>query len=100
LGMVLRLLRPRLLSALATGRSARARHGTDADHARRFVPLPRLLLQPVPSGREIVEHTGLLGLEHRAPHRAGPAVTPAFSRSGRARIGPSAAAPLRPGSRA
>jgi sulfatase modifying factor 1 len=52
--------------------------GADPHHARRLVPLPRLLLQPVPSGREIVEHAGLLGLEHRVPHRAGSAVIAAF----------------------
>ena len=45
-------------------------HGDGARHARRLVPLPRLVLQPLPRRRAQLEHAGQLDRQPRVPRRA------------------------------
>ena len=49
---------------------ADARDGRPARPARRLVPLPRLLLQPLPRRRAQRQHAGFVHLEHRLSRRA------------------------------
>ncbi|CAK7286827.1 hypothetical protein SGPA1_41087 [Streptomyces misionensis JCM 4497] len=68
-GVVRRLVLAHVLRTGTARRPARARGGHDACAARRLLSLPRLVLQPLPSRRPFLEHTGLICREPRLPVR-------------------------------
>ncbi|CAA9255391.1 MAG: Sulfatase modifying factor 1 precursor (C-alpha-formyglycine- generating enzyme 1), partial [uncultured Actinomycetospora sp.] len=73
LGVVLRPVLPGHLPPRRGRRPDRPRRGVGGGggpgHARRVVPLPRLVLLPLPGGRTLVEHPGVQLGEPRVPLR-------------------------------
>ena len=67
LGVVRGLVRPPDTSSPRTEDPHGPPSGRPGD-ARRLVPLPRLVLQPLPRRRPLVEHPGVLDRQHRLPH--------------------------------
>ena len=71
LGVVRRLVRPDLLRVISGAGPAGADGRQPPRHARRLLPLPRLLLFPLPGGRAQRQHAGRVGREHRVSRRRG-----------------------------
>ena len=68
-GVVRRLVQPRLSPRRAAGQPIRPSHRTVPRHTRRLIPLPRVVLQPIPRRRKKFQHAGLGHRQHGIPMR-------------------------------